>query len=482
MSPAQAVEPSTVPLCVDLDGTVIKTDLLWESMVQLLRRNPFYLFAVLAWWTRGRAFLKAQIARRARVEMSSLPCHEPFLEFLRTQRQRGRRVILVTASDAELAKAFGKRLALFDEIMASNGKENLRGSTKAARLVERFGKAGFDYAGNSSVDIPVWREARHSLVVNASASVEARARQLGNVDLVFPSPRPGWRGWLALIRPHQWVKNLILFVPLVTSHKIGHWDLLANATFAFCAFCFGASAIYVLNDLLDVESDRHHATKSQRPFASGALPLQAGLALFPVLAVVGLLLSLLLPAGFVAVLLGYLVAATFYSSHFKQAPLLDVFVLAGLYTLRLVAGHEATGVAYSVWLLAFSMFIFLSLALVKRFIELNTAREQGRLNIKGRGYQPDDLALVSSLGATSGYISALVLALYVNSADVRELYHHPALLLLICPLMLFWISRVWLVAHRGQMHEDPIAFALCDRVSYLVGFLILVVVYLATGT
>lgn len=481
MSPSLAMEQKTVPLCVDLDGTVIRTDLLWESMVQLIRRNPLYLFAVLAWWMRGRAYLKAQIARRVTVDMAALPCHEPFMEYLRTEKQKGRRLLLVTASDTGLAQAFGNQSDLFEEVLASDGTENLRGKTKAARLVERFGPAGFDYAGNSSVDLPVWQASRHSLVVNAPASVEARARAIGNVSEVFPTPRNLWRTWTALLRPHQWVKNLIVLVPLLTSHKLTKSGFLANAALAFCSFCLGASAIYVLNDVLDVESDRHHATKSQRPFAAGVLPLQAGLVAFPILAGAGILLACFLPICFMLTLLTYLVVAALYSCQLKQISLLDVFVLAGLYTLRLAGGHEATGVAYSVWLLAFSMFIFLSLALVKRFLELNAARQQQQTDIKGRGYQADDLAMVSTLGVTSGYLSVLVLALYVNSNEVRALYQHPTVLLLICPLMLYWISRAWMLAHRGQMHEDPIVFALRDRVSYAIGFLVLFVLWMATG-
>ena len=238
----------------------------------------------------------------------------------------------------------------------------------------------------------------------------------------------------------------------------------------------------MLNDVLDVKSDRHHATKSQRPFAAGIMPLQAGLAAFPLLAGAGLFLACFLPTGFLVTLLMYLLAAALYSCQLKQVSLLDVFVLAGLYTLRLAGGHEATGIAYSVWLLAFSMFIFLSLALVKRFLELDAARRQKQTDIKGRGYQSDDLAMVSTLGVTSGYLSVLVLALYVNSNEVRALYRHPTLLLLICPLMLYWISRVWMLAHRGQMHEDPIVFALRDRVSYAIGLLILFVLWMATGS
>jgi 4-hydroxybenzoate polyprenyltransferase len=282
------------------------------------------------------------------------------------------------------------------------------------------------------------------------------------------------------IRPHQWVKNLIIFVPLVTAHKLQEMTLCLQAAVAFVAFSLCASGVYVMNDLVDLEADRHHPGKKQRPFASGALPISVGFIVIPILLCAAAVLAFMLNPGFAAVVGIYFLLTTSYSWRLKQVSLLDVFCLAALYTIRLVAGHEATGVRYSFWLLLFSMFIFLSLALVKRFQELSAARQQTRVDIKGRGYAASDLELVATLGASSGYLAVLVMALYVNSEDVLRLYRTPILLLLICPLLLFWISRVWLIAHRGQMHEDPIVFALKDRASYVIGFLALVVLWMAT--
>ena len=479
MPPAAANEAKTVPLCVDLDGTVIKSDMLWESLVRLLQRNPLYLLLVPFWLVRGRAGLKAQLAARVPVEAALLPYHEPFLAFLREEHRAGRRILLVTASDRRLAEPVAAHLGLFAEVLASDGKTNLRGKNKVATLVKRFGDRGFDYAGNSGVDVPVWAQSRQALVVNASPRTEAQARRCGSVGRVFPTPVSTRRAWLQALRPHQWVKNLIIFVPLVTSHKLAQWPLAIAALIAFAAFSVCASAVYILNDLCDLDADRRHSAKRTRPFAAGALPLPAGLIAVPVLIAAAGLLACQLPRGFGAVLALYLVLTTAYSYGLKRIALLDVFCLAALYTIRLIAGHESTGVAYSAWLVVFSMFIFLSLALVKRFVELDAARVQEKPAIPGRGYVAGDAELVAALGSASGYMAVLVLALYVNSQEVKALYPQPMLLLLVCPLLLYWISRVWLTAHRSQMHDDPIVFALTDRVSYVVGALTLLVLWVA---
>jgi 4-hydroxybenzoate polyprenyltransferase/phosphoserine phosphatase len=479
MPPAAASEEKSVPLCVDLDGTLIKSDLLWESLVRLLQRNPLYLPLVPLWLARGRAGLKEQLAARVAVDAARLPYHEPFLEFLREERRSGRPIFLVTASDRRMAEPVAAHLGLFAEVIASDGRTNLRGKNKAAKLVERFGERGFDYAGNSAVDLPVWAQSRRALVVNASPGLEARARKLGPVDRVFPTLGSGWRAWLQALRPHQWVKNLIIFVPLVTSHKITQFPLAIEALLAFIAFSLCASAVYVFNDLCDIDADRHHPAKRTRPFAAGALPLQAGLLAAPLLVAAAALLACRLPCGFAVVLALYLFLTTAYSYGLKRIALVDVFCLAGLYTIRLIAGHASTGVVYSAWLLVFSMFIFLSLALVKRFVELDAVRVLEQPAIQGRGYVAGDAELVAALGSASGYMAVLVLALYVNSQEVKALYHQPMLLLLVCPLLLYWISRVWLIAHRSQMHDDPIVFALRDWVSYAVGALSLLVLWLA---
>ncbi len=481
MPPAPGTKQEAVPLCVDLDGTLIRTDATWEAILRLLRRNPFYSLLLPIWLCRGRAFLKAQVAARTELSTATLPFCDEFLTYLREQKRMGRPVFLVTASDQHMAEAVARHVGFFDGVLASNGRLNLRGASKAALLCERFKETGFDYAGNSSVDFPVWEKANNALVVNARASVINRSKRTAHVSHVFQPAQDRLWEFFRSLRPHQWVKNLIVFVPLLASHRIAESNLLLDALLAFLAFCLCASGAYVLNDLLDLEADRHHANKRNRPFAGGRLPLAFGLVSFPLLLLGGGVIAFSISWSFGAVLAGYFVLTTAYSFWIKQVPLLDVFSLAGLYTIRLIGGHEATKVKYSFWLLVFSMFIFLSLALVKRYVELDANGEAKTSSLKGRGYAGSDLGLVAMLGACSGYLAVLVLALYVNSPDVQILYRTPPVLLLICPLLLYWVSRVWMLAHRGRMHEDPIVFALKDPISYLVGLLTLLVLWLATG-
>ncbi len=379
-----------------------------------------------------------------------------------------------------MADQVARHVGLFDEVLASDGQTNLRAAAKREALTKKFGERGYDYAGNSSVDLAVWEGTREAVVVNAGNGLARRAAQVTKVGPTFPATASMPSGLIQVLRPHQWIKNLIVFVPMVTSHKLDFWPLLAGLG-AFAALCLCASGGYVLNDLLDLEADRHHPTKRKRPFAAGTLPLQVGLILAPVLLAAGAWAAWETYKSFVPLLFLYFVASTAYSCCLKRVPLLDVFVLAGLYTLRLIAGHVVTGIEYSAWLLVFSMFIFLSLALLKRFCELHNLREQNQTDAKGRGYTAADLELVAMIGLVSGYLAVLVLALYVNSQQVIELYQRPLLLLLICPLMLYWTSRVWLIAHRGQMHSDPVLFALKDWPSYVIGALTLGVMWLATG-
>lgn len=476
-----AAGPLDVPLCVDLDGTVMKSDMLWESLLRLLRRNPFDLFRVLLWWTRGRACLKQQIAARTSVDPAALPYHEPFLDFLRAERSKGRRLLLVTASDRAVAEPVARHLGVFSEVLASDGSTNLRGKAKGGRLAERFGERGFDYAGNSSVDYAVWSRARKALVVNARPAVARHAERCAAQTQTFEPRSSFLAAFFKAIRPHQWVKNLIVFVPLLTAHKLGRAPLLGDACLAFLAFTLCAAGVYLFNDLLDLEADRLHPRKRSRPLASGDLPISIALTAAPLLLLAGGGLALAVSPRLAIVIGAYVLLTTLYSWKLKQAPLVDVFCLAGLYTIRLIGGHEATGVAYSFWLLVFSIFIFLSLALAKRFVELYSARQRNLTEIKGRGYAPGDLDMVATLGVASGYLSALVIALYVNSQEVRVLYEHPTVLLLVCPLLLFWISRVWMIAHRGQLHDDPIVFAIRDWASYVAGALTAIILWLATG-
>lgn len=458
-----------VPLCVDLDGTLVKTNVLLESLLALLKANVLYAFLFPLWLVRGRAYFKREIARRVRLDPSTLPYNLPFLNYLKEQRARGRSLVLATACDGLLAQAIARHLGLFEQVLVSDGLTNLSGRQKLKALNARFRRAGFDYAGNARVDLPIWRAARASIVVNAPAAVARAARSRARVALSFdgPSARERALAFVRALRPHQWVKNLLVFVPLLAAHLGGGTDLAAAVT-AFIAFCLCSSGVYLLNDMLDLEADRAHATKRHRPFASGALPLAAGIAGAPLLLLAAAAIALSLSPAFLGALAGYFALTLAYSFYFKRIVLLDVVVLAVLYTVRIFAGALAVHVAVSKWLFAFSVFLFLSLAFVKRFSELFGVREAKQASVKGRSYYASDLEQLATLGASSGYISVLVLALYINSEQVTDLYRHPGALWFICLVLLYWVSRVWLLAHRGQMHHDPIVFAIKDRVSYLL--------------
>jgi 4-hydroxybenzoate polyprenyltransferase len=459
---------SNRPLAVDLDGSLIHSDLLLESFLLLIKRNPLYLLMVPFWLLQGKAALKRAIASRVALNAAALPYNQPFVAWLRTQREQGRALWLCTASDAALAQGVANHLGLFDGVLASDGQHNLSGRNKAAELVARFGEKGFDYCGNAPVDLAVWQRAGAAVVVNGNEALVRQAGKVAQVVARFDAPRRGLRVWLKALRVHQWAKNALIFVPMLAAHQLDG-GTLGQALLAFVAFSLCASSVYLLNDMLDLEADRQHHSKCNRPFAAGKLSLLAGILLAPVLLAVALGLAWLLPIRFIGVLVVYYVATLAYSFALKRVVMVDVLALAGLYTIRIVAGSAATGIELSFWLLIFAIFIFLSLAIVKRYAELFAMREQGKLSAQGRGYQVDDMSLLQSLGAASGYLSVLVLALYINSPDKSMLYTHSKLIWLLVPIMLYWVSRVWMLTHRGKMHDDPLVYALKDPASLVTG-------------
>lgn len=466
------------PLAVDLDGSLIHSDLLLESFLLLIKRNPLYLLLVPFWLLQGKAALKRAIASRVQLNAAALPYNAPFVAWLREQRAQGRALWLCTASDAALAQPVADHLGLFDGVLASDGQRNLSGRNKAAELMARFGEKGFDYCGNAPVDVAVWQRAGAAVVVNGNEALARRAEAVAPVAARFDAPRVGLRVWLKALRVHQWAKNALIFVPMLAAHQLDG-GTLGQALLAFVAFSLCASSVYLLNDMLDLEADRQHHSKCNRPFAAGKLSLLAGIGLAPVLLALALGLAWLLPIRFVGVLVVYYVATLAYSFALKRVVMVDVLALAGLYTIRIVAGSAATGIELSFWLLIFAIFIFLSLAIVKRYAELYAMREQGKLTAQGRGYQVDDMSLLQSLGAASGYLSVLVLGLYINSPDKSMLYTHSKLIWLLVPIMLYWVSRVWMLTHRGQMHDDPLVYALRDPASIVTGIAAAAVLALA---
>lgn len=461
--------PSQVPgpaLCVDLDGTLVRTDLLYESLLALLATNPLYVFLLPLWLLRGKAALKHEIARRVELDVTTLPYDARVLEALRTTAARPR--VLCTASNERLARAVADHVGVFDLVIASDPATNLAGHEKGHRLVERFGERGFDYAGNSSVDLHIWRRARQAWVVNGSAGLAGQASNHCPVEHHLPAEGGGFRTWLKAMRLHQWLKNLLVFVPLLASHRVLEVSAATASALAFVAFGMCASGVYVLNDLLDLPSDRRHPRKCRRPFAAGNLSLMHGLMVAPLLTLLGFAIAFAVSPWFFAALFGYYSMTLAYSLRLKRVVMVDVVLLAALYTVRIIGGALAISTVLSFWLLAFSMFIFLSLAMLKRYTELIAMRAAGREEASGRGYRVDDISLIQSLGCASGYAGVLVFALYINSPESLALYDHPEALWLLSPLLLYWISRVWLIAHRGLMHDDPVIFAVTDRVSQAV--------------
>jgi 4-hydroxybenzoate polyprenyltransferase len=464
----QATESENVPLCVSLDGPLVRTDLLIESWFGLLRTRA--LLAILApyWLMWGRARLKHEIALRTELDVRHLPYDGPLLEYLRAQFRAGRRLVLTTGSHEKYADEVATHLGIFKEVIASNGQTNLSAAAKSRVLVERYGDRGFDYAGNAKTDVQVFPHARQAILVNPAPDVE-RTPQQPTGKHMFAGTFGRLGVYLRALRLHQWVKNLLVFVPLAAAHKLGNPELLAKSALAFVAFGLCASSVYVLNDLLDLPADRAHSRKRQRPFASGAASVRVGVVLIPLLLAAAAGIATMLPPAFLATLAVYYVTTLAYSLWLKGKLMIDVLVLAGLYTLRILAGAAAVAIVPSFWLMAFSMFLFLSLAMVKRYSELLELRDAGVTNATGRGYEVTDLATVQSLGGAAGYCAVLVLALYINSNDVRINYTHPNRIWLLCPLLLYWVSRMWQRAGRGQMHDDPLVFALKDRISRYVG-------------
>ena len=425
MNAAAEVAVAERPLCVGLEGSLIRGDLLLEALLVLVKRNPLNLLRALGWLLRGTSQFRSQLSSRVELDPAALAYDADYVAWLRQQRQAGRTLWLCTATNGPLAKRVAGHLNLFEGVVAGD---------------------------------------------TASIEIDAPAR-------VARAPR--WRAFVRALRPHQWAKNTLLLVPLLASHHLMIAGSLLQGMLGLAAFCLGASSVYIVNDLLDLPADRAHPRKSRRPFAAGEVSIRSGLILAPALLGAAVLIGCLLPQRFVSVFAAYYGLTLAYSLALKGRVILDALVLAGLYTLRVIAGAAAVSVPLSFWLLLFSVFLFLSLAFLKRFAELDALRRQHRLRAGGRGYVVEDLSILQSLGTAAGYLSVLVLALYINSPDIQALYHRPKVIWMLCVLLLYWISRVWMLAQRGRMHDDPVVFALKDRVSIGIAALATVTVIVA---
>lgn len=472
-------------LAVDLDGTLTRSDTLHEALLAAIVRAPEALPGILAALGKGKPAFKKRVAEAVVVAGDALPLNGEVVELVRMARAEGRRTVLVTAADEAQARAVAETVAIFDEVIATGGSDagvhNLGGAAKAEVLTERFGTGGFDYVGDAAVDAPVWQAARRAITVRAGPALR-RAAEAANPDVVHldppPPPAVQARHYLRAMRPHQWAKNLLVFLPMLAAQNL---SVFPAALAAFVAFSLTASSVYVINDLLDLAADRAHPRKRLRPFASGEIPVSRGPGLALVLLLLAVLVALLGAAPpFLVALAGYFVGTCAYSFWLKRKLIADIIALGGLYTSRLIGGSAATGVALSTWMMGFSMFLFLALAAVKRQAELVDAERVDGASAPGRAYASTDLPVIRGIALSSGHAAVLVLALYITSADVLAIYSDPTLLWLLCPILLYWVARMVMVAHRGRMTDDPIVFAAKDRGSRILAACAAVVILCAT--
>lgn len=460
-------------IAVDLDGTLVRTDILAESIFLFIRKNPLATFKVFFWLLKGKVFLKEKLAGSVSPDFATLPYDPRVVAWVKEQRHQGAKVVLATASHHRIAVGVQEHLRIFDEVVGTTTK-NLSSSGKRDELVVRYGHGGFEYVGNSPADLKVWAAASVAHVANSPSALLRRVRATSRVGNVFVNEGGYLSGFLRAVRLHQWAKNLLVFVPLLAAHRLFEGGLLWQAMLAFLCFGCCASSVYLLNDLLDLGDDRRHKTKKTRPLAAGTFPILHAMIWMPALLIAsGVLAIVFLPIKFLLVIFCYYALTLLYSLWLKRIVMLDVVTLALLYTLRVIAGAAAVSLPTTFWILAFCMFIFLSLAFVKRYTELyHTRTRSSSERAPGRGYVGSDFEMLASLGASAGYVSVLVLGLYINDAVAQSLYRHPQWMWAACPLLLFWLSRVWLIAHRGEMQDDPIVFAFKDRVSQCIGLLL----------
>lgn len=471
----QKISDSNIPLVVDLDGTLINTDLLHEALILLVKKNFLYIFICIGWLFKGKVYFKNKVFSLVQIQPELLPYNTALLEFLQIEKNKGRKLILATASLKSQATNIAKIHSLFNEVHGTESI-NLKGLNKLEILKREFGKSKFDYIGNSSSDLIIFASSRYSYLVNPRKSLKKRTKKISDLKQIWSTETGSFLNYIKAIRAYQWLKNLLIFIPLITSHSFNEINFF-QAFIGFIAFNIIASSGYLINDLLDLESDRTHLRKRNRPIASGKLSIPSGSILALILFAAGFLLASFQNFQFLLVLILYFIVSFSYSIYLKKKALYDVFILALLYSIRVIAGAVVIDVSLSSWLIAFSTFLFLSLALVKRCSELiQVENAKGPIN-KGREYSIEDINLLQVMGIVSGFLSVIVFSLYIDSPEVVVLYSRPKLLWIISFIFLFWISNMWLITAHGKMTDDPIIFAIKDKSSYFIFFLIGIILF-----
>lgn len=456
-----------LPLVVDLDGTLTPADTLVESVVALLRKSPLNLLRLIGWLFAGRANFKRAVGREVTINGATLPYNQPLLTWLREQKSQGRTIILATAAHISIAEQVQRHLGIFDLLISTSDGENLKGSAKLAAIRATIGDH-FAYVGNGGPDMQVWTGAKAAIAVEVPAAELRRLRPLVTIEREFHSGESRLNLWMRALRVHQWTKNVLVFTPLLTAFSFMEIGKTMDALSAFIAFCLVASASYILNDVIDLDNDRVHPRKSGRPFASARLPLLHGLAISIMGVGGGIMVAMTVSWALVAMLLAYLVLTSAYSWTLKQFFLVDVLTLSLLYTWRILAGAVAIDVRMSSWLLAFSVFIFFSLALIKRCTELLVTQRNGDAGLSGRDYRSSDLAVLWPLGVGSALSSVVIFGLFTSSFETQQRYASPELLWLAAFGLIYWLGRMWVKTSREEMHDDPIVYSFKDRGTRIV--------------
>ncbi|WP_373999499.1 UbiA family prenyltransferase [Bdellovibrio bacteriovorus] len=451
----------------DLDDCLIKTDLLYEQWLVLLKSKPLIFLKSPIWLFKGRSFFKTKLSEHAPITANLLPYRDEVLRFLKASKaDKNNKLILASASPEAWVSDISSHVGLFEHTLGSSAELNLKGTNKYKAIRAAIGDNAFTYIGDHAADIEIWKHCSKVVAVNPSPNLKSKIASLAKpTEVITDSKKAAWKLAIKQIRPHQWIKNVLVFLPSFAGHKLLDVENIQNALLAFAGFSFAASFVYVLNDLLDLKADRNHHTKKRRPFASGDLPIKWGLLLLPALLAGCGIMAALLPVDFAIWISVYLILNLAYSLYLKQSVVVDIIILSMMYTLRIFAGSAATSVPISEWLLSFSTLFFFSLACVKRYTEI--IRSKNKITLDGRGYRQVDYSMVQSLGVGSGLISILIILLYLQSNDVRALYSNPQNLWFATPVLLFWISRVWILTNRDEIHDDPVVFAVKDKISWI---------------
>lgn len=466
---------NNLPLCVDLDGTLIKADMMFDSVALLIKKNPLYLFIIPFWLMKGKLFLKEQLIKNVHQEIDNVPINQEVVDYLNEEKQKGRNIILVTATMQCYADEFREKFNFFDEAVGSKNGVNLVGAEKAEYLKNRFGDKGFDYIGDSAKDLYVWKYASNALIVGNKPEIVDKAKQITNVIKIWEDDKESKISIIyRQLRIYQWVKNLLIFLPALLAHNL-ELSTYLNLILSFFSFSFVASSIYIFNDLMDLNSDRNHEIKKNRPIASGKFKISDAFIYSFFLLLIGFLISGFVNISFMIVLIIYIISTFAYSTYLKKIYIIDIITLAVLYTFRLIAGSATSGEIISEWFAAYSLFFFFSMGGLKRYTELKNSKKE---KLSGRGYIAEDISIIQSMGVSSSLISVLVMVLYINSSSISQLYSNPKFLYLIIPILLYWNLRVWLLAHRSLMNEDPIVFGIKDRASHISALLIFVIMLL----